>query len=278
MDNTSNYLEYEDYNDSDEDMDEIEYDMSDIIRRNAIYIMKTDDNSSSFTNDISTHIYEMENYYTNNLSHKILNEMYSMGLRIVISKHIESAKDITKDDIHNYINEHMNYEIEDVKDSMRKIMLKQINFGIIDGKKPQYIDTFISILNGSKKETDSKNNVDNHLNELNKIYTSDALPKHLDIMYEIGVVMTYKKYDKKKMSDKINTLIEKYSEDEIDKIKDRKKTQLINELKQAIYDCCDDNIIYAFDSKGNYMYDYYNINRLEKRARIDAIKYKCGII
>lgn len=278
MDNTSNYLEYEDYNDSDEDMDEIEYDMSDIIRRNAIYIMKTDDNSSSFTNDISTHIYEMENYYTNNLSHKILNEMYSMGLRIVISKHIESAKDITKDDIHNYINEHMNYEIEDVKDSMRKIMLKQINFGIIDGKKPQYIDTFISILNGSNKETDSKNNVDNHLNELNKIYTSDALPKHLDIMYEIGVVMTYKKYDKKKMSDKINTLIEKYSEDEIDKIKDRKRTQLINELKQAIYDCCDDNIIYAFDSKGNYMYDYYNINRLEKRARIDAIKYKCGII
>jgi hypothetical protein len=261
-----------DYDSEYEEYDEIDHVMDDIIRRYSTYTMHDNVSTSSFTNNIDTCIYTMQNKYDNNKEYDRINTMYSIGLSIVVSKYINPDIDM-RDKIDRYVSNNITSNIPDIIENEKQTMIRQINTGIIDGKKSEYIDTFMNRIKDNKIKTD--NVVVNCLSELDREYTNDALSEHLTMMYEIGVRMSFKEFDKEKMESKLNDIIEQFSQDNIDDIRLRKRSQLLAELRRAISDSKDSTIMKAYDEKGEYM--YYDTDRLKRRAIIDAIKYKHNI-
>lgn len=109
----------------------------------------------------------------------------------------------------------------------------------------------------------------NFLSKISNKYSGNAEQKNLNQMYDIGILIANKKFNKDKLIQKLTKIIEEKSNDPIKQIRDAKKISFINALKQGISDGMSDEYRYAYDSSNRYQ--YIDREKLKKRAIIDSV-------
>ena len=115
------------------------------------------------------------------------------------------------------------------------------------------------------RETDE---ISNFLSKIQNKYSGNTQQKHLNQMYEIGILMTNKRFNRHKLIQKLTKIIEERTYDPIKKIKDHKHKILINALKKGVEDGMSEDYRMAYNKSGEYI---YNTEKLKKRAYIDSI-------
>lgn len=106
------------------------------------------------------------------------------------------------------------------------------------------------------------------LSKIQNKYTDNAEQKHLNQLYDIGILIVNKNFNHHKIVQKITKIIEERSQDPIKKIRDYKRHHLIEALKKGIEDGLSDEYRFAYDSSNKYV---FNSERLKKRAYIDSV-------
>jgi len=106
------------------------------------------------------------------------------------------------------------------------------------------------------------------LSKIQNKYSDNAEQKHLNQMYDIGILCVNKNFDQQKLIEKLSKIIEARSQDPIKKIRDNKRISLINAFKQGIEDGSSEIYRSAYDKSNNYQYDN---EKLSIRARIDRV-------
>jgi hypothetical protein len=117
-------------------------------------------------------------------------------------------------------------------------------------------------------QTDCVDEVSCFLSKIQNKYSGNAEQKHLNQMYDIGILVVNKNFNQKKLISKITKIIEERSHDPIKRIKDMKKKSLIGALKKGIDDAMSEEYRCAYDLSNTYQYDK---EKLKKRARIDRV-------
>ena len=133
--------------------------------------------------------------------------------------------------------------------------------------------TYNNTNNGNKtnhdKITESPDEVSILLNRISNKYTGNALMKDLNQMYDVGIMMANKKFDKEKLVNKLTKIIDIKSDHPIKEIRFQKKKQLLEALQNGINDGSSDEYRLAYDSAGRYQYS--DREKLKVRGRIDAV-------
>jgi hypothetical protein len=106
------------------------------------------------------------------------------------------------------------------------------------------------------------------LSKIKNKYSGNAERKHLNQMYDIGILCMNKKFNQQKLVNLLSKLIEDRSNDPIKKIRDEKRASLIAAFKKGIEDASSDDYRMAYDESNRYQYDS---EKLKKRAHIDSI-------
>lgn len=106
------------------------------------------------------------------------------------------------------------------------------------------------------------------LSKIQNKYSGGAYQKHLNQMYDIGILVTNKDFNKDKLVKKLTHIIEIKSNDSIKKVRDSKRKALLQAFKRGIKDGLSDDYRLAYDESNTYQYDSYKI---KKRAHIDYV-------
>ena len=120
-------------------------------------------------------------------------------------------------------------------------------------------------------DDDFKNMSDDITTFLAKIhnkYSNNAEQKHLNQMYNIGILVANKNFNREKLTRIIEKIIQKRSHDPIKKIKEQKRKSLIEAFKKGINDAISEEYMMAYDSSNKYQYDK---EKLKKRAELDYL-------
>jgi len=117
-------------------------------------------------------------------------------------------------------------------------------------------------------QSDCVDEVSCFLSKIQNKYSGNAEQKHLNQLYDIGILVVNKNFNQKKLISKISKIIEERSHDPIKRIKDMKKKSLIGALKKGIDDAMSEEYRCAYDLSNTYQYDK---EKLKKRARIDRV-------
>lgn len=128
------------------------------------------------------------------------------------------------------------------------------------------IDEKIEELNNRNKNTEDE--ISSFLAKIQNKYSGDAEMKHLNQMYDIGIMIVNKNFNHQKLIQKLTKIIEKRSRDPIPQVREHKRRTLIDALKRGIQDASSDVYRYAYDNTNIYQYD---AEKLAKRAHIDRV-------
>lgn len=110
--------------------------------------------------------------------------------------------------------------------------------------------------------------ISSFISRIQNKYSNNAEQKHLNQMYDIGILIVNKEFNKDKLIDKLTKIIEKRSWDPLKKVREHKKKTLLNALQQGIDDAMSDEYRFAYNISNRYSYDS---DKLKKRARIDSV-------
>ncbi len=139
--------------------------------------------------------------------------------------------------------------------------------------KEMYI---IDDVNTSQMTHTSNMSIDDELHEdvsdalsriLNK-YSGNAEQKHLNQLYDLGILSVNKHFDKDKLTKKLKKIINERSHDPIEKVAEFKRKSLINAFKRGIEDAMSDDYRKAYDKNNKYQ---YNKEKIIKRGYIDGV-------
>ena len=123
--------------------------------------------------------------------------------------------------------------------------------------------------NNIKMNNDDYNNeIDLFLSKIQNKYSGNAYQKDLNQLYDVGILVVNKNFDRKKIVKKIKKMIKERSKDPIKQVRDAKKVSLFEAFKQGIKDAQSDVYRLAYDNTNTYQYD---IEKLTKRAHIDSV-------
>ena len=129
--------------------------------------------------------------------------------------------------------------------------------------------TGISFIIHPKKNDDiSSDEISGFLSKIHNKYSGNAEQKHLNQLYDIGILCVNKSFNRQKLIVKITKIIEERSHDSLKNIRDLKKSALISAFKKGIEDGLSDDYRAVYDSSNRYQYDS---DKLKKRARIDNV-------
>jgi uncharacterized protein YpuA (DUF1002 family) len=117
-------------------------------------------------------------------------------------------------------------------------------------------------------DDDNNDDIKNILLKLENKYSGNAEQKHLNEMYDIGLLISNKEIDHKKMTIKLNNLIEKKAKSDIRELYERKKKSLIEALNHGINDGSSVEYRLAYDNSNKYQ---YNKRAISIRGRIDGV-------
>lgn len=201
-----------------------------------------------------------------NLNKNIV-EHRSQHIRIIRDKHVENNETESTTDS----NEHIDTSDSNECDSNKK--KKNIDSRITDEPHRTYVMPPTCI---SKDGMDDNRSLSNGTNDeisffLSKIqnkYSDNAEQKHLNQLYDIGILCVNKNFNQQKLVEKITKIIEERSQDSIKRIRDNKRAALINAFKKGIEDASSDTYRLAYDDSNRYQYDS---EKLKKRAHIDGV-------
>jgi hypothetical protein len=107
---------------------------------------------------------------------------------------------------------------------------------------------------------------------LNK-YSGNAEKKHLNQMYDIGLIISNKKFDEEKMVEKLTKIIKERTDHPVSEVKEEKRKVLINALIRGIEDGLSTEYREAYDDGQCYRYEN-NREKLSKRGYIDSFLKK----
>ena len=106
------------------------------------------------------------------------------------------------------------------------------------------------------------------LSKIQNKYSGNAEQKHLNQLYDIGILCANKTFNHKKLVDKLSKIIEERSNDPIQKVRDTKRISLTNAFKKGIEDGSSEEYRSAYNNYNKYQYDS---EKLKKRAHIDNV-------
>ena len=130
-------------------------------------------------------------------------------------------------------------------------------------------DDYESLKINEDNNTDYHNDeIGSFLSRMQNKYSGNADQKHLNQLYDIGILITNKSFNKKKLIHKINKIIDDRSRDPIKKVSELKRIELVSALKRGIKDGMSDEYRFAYDKNNTYQYDS---EKLKKRAHIDSV-------
>lgn len=223
--------------------------------------------------EIDSFLIGLENRYTDQTPFRMWNRMYTIGLDIAVSAY---SKRKVKKIILNALNESNKQLGTDALDEVRvynkKKAIEYIQIGIEDGISSEYLDVYNKVLNGmSLIDVDQKTATSIRLGTMFSKYVDSAHPLDLEQFYNVGIMIANRPFNRERMIDKLSSLINERSCDEVYEIQQNKREQLLDSLNQGFQDSLDPKIRNGYDMIGKYNYDSYNRNRLSVRARIDGI-------
>jgi len=120
--------------------------------------------------------------------------------------------------------------------------------------------------NSAPNDDISSDDVSSFLSKIHNKYSGNAEQKHLNQLYDIGILCVNKSFDHRKLVEKLTKIIDDRSQDPLKHIRDHKRTTLIAAFKKGIEDGLSDEYRSAYDNSNRYRYDS---DKLKKRARID---------
>lgn len=120
-----------------------------------------------------------------------------------------------------------------------------------------------------KKEiTEIEEEIEKFLGKIQNKYSGNAEQKHLNQMYDIGILISNRKHNRQKMATKIAKIVEERSADPIKLTREHKRHALLEALQKGIEDGTSETYRNAYDNSSKYSYDK---DRLETRAHIDKV-------
>lgn len=99
-------------------------------------------------------------------------------------------------------------------------------------------------------------------------YSNNAEQKHLNQLYDIGILTVNHSFNYDKLIQKLTKIIDERSYDPVKKIRDSKRISLINAYKQGVNDAMTDEYRNAYDGLNRYR---FNAECLKKRGHIDSV-------
>lgn len=121
----------------------------------------------------------------------------------------------------------------------------------------------------TKKDDEiTSDEISSFLSKIQNKYSGNAEQKHLNQLYDIGILCVNKSFNHQKLVEKLTKIIEDRSQDPLKKIRDHKRSSLIAAFKKGIEDGLSDDYRLAYDSSNRYQYDS---DKLKKRAHINSI-------
>jgi len=99
-------------------------------------------------------------------------------------------------------------------------------------------------------------------------YSNNAEQKHLNQLYDIGILTVNHPFNYDKLIQKLTKIIDERSYDPVKKIREAKRVSLINAFKQGIQDASTDEYRNAYDGLNRYR---FNAECLKKKGHIDSV-------
>jgi len=122
--------------------------------------------------------------------------------------------------------------------------------------------------NDDKVMNDDDDDISTFLEKIKNKYSGNAEQKHLNQMYDIGILCVNKSFNRQKMIKTLTKLIDERSKDPVKQIRDNKRAALIEAFKKGIDDASSHEYRLAYDNSNKYQ---YNKEKLLIRARIDKV-------
>ncbi len=122
-----------------------------------------------------------------------------------------------------------------------------------------------------QKELNKKTSFDEisiFLSKIQNKYSDNAEQKHLNQLYNIGILCVNKKFNQTKLLEKLTKIINERCSDPIKQIRDSKRASLIEAFKKGTTDGLSDEYRMAYDNSNKYIYD---IEKIKKRALLDNL-------
>lgn len=99
-------------------------------------------------------------------------------------------------------------------------------------------------------------------------YSNNAEQKHLNQLYDIGILTVNHPFNYDKLIQKLTKIIDERSYDPVKKIRESKRLSLINAFKQGVQDAMTDEYRNAYDGLNRYR---FNAECLKKKGHIDSV-------
>ena len=149
-------------------------------------------------------------------------------------------------------------------DGHNKKSTKNINKKENDDQYDQNDNTIQS----SHDTTATEIEIESFLGKIQNKYSGNADQKHLNQMYDIGILISNKDHNKQKMAIKLAKLVEERSADPIKLVREYKRNKLLDALQQGIKDGSSDIYRHAYGVNSQYQ---YTPDTLAIRAHIDRV-------
>lgn len=110
--------------------------------------------------------------------------------------------------------------------------------------------------------------ISSFISKIQNKYSGNAEQKHLNQLYDVGILLVNREFNHDKIVKKIAKIIDERSYDNLKSVRESKRKSLLDALKQGINDAMSDEYRLAYDNTNKYQYDN---NKIIKRAHIDRV-------
>lgn len=122
--------------------------------------------------------------------------------------------------------------------------------------------------NNDDKVMTNDDDISSFLEKIKNKYSGNAEQKHLNQLYDIGILCVNKSFNRQKLIRTLTKLIDERCKDPVKQIRDNKRAALIEAFKKGIEDASSEEYRLAYDNSNKYQ---YNKEKLVVRARIDKV-------
>lgn len=128
-------------------------------------------------------------------------------------------------------------------------------------------DKLHEIQNTNLDNQEEEDEISSFIDKIRKKYSDNADQKHLNQLYDIGILIANKKINDK-FASKLSKIIDDRSSNPIREVRETKRQMLLDAFKKGINDGMSGEYRSVYDSSGNFQSDS---DKLAKRAHIDRI-------
>jgi hypothetical protein len=194
-----------------------------------------------------------------------INDSSNGGDTNKINNNMPSTLDIDQSKTYDIISNKINKNICDIRQKLGDTKFKNVR-DVIAAPVPLSVPVpkSKSVVNDDNKSDE----ISQFLSRIQNKYSGNAEQKHLNQLYDIGIMCVNKKFNHQKLTQKLAKIIDERSCDPLKTVRDSKRDALISAFKQGILDGLSDEYRLAYDNSNTYQYDS---EKLKKRAHMDFL-------